>query len=450
MNGIRQLLRRLAILVRQGTAPLAGFRRLSPAGGAGLCLLLSLALAGCASVKFPEIKDVVLQRKARSEAAMRQFERDRDLAEYEDAQSRWRGHDVQGCRESLEKLLARNPNHLEARLLMAELLQSENRAQEAISCLEPALRAYPDDARLHYALGLTLDAAGRPGEAISHFERAAKIEPDNGLYAVEHQRALAAGNKPGGAVAQPSAPPATPNMLPEEPTARWQGGPAVQGEVIPAAYLERSTPAGQPPAPDPPGRAARRPGSAAGSSPLAAGSRGADRSSRAAYAEANDSADNAGPNSPGRLFEQGAKALSQGSAETATVCFRQAMAAKPGDPQIPLSAAVLALQYNRPEMAIEVVERSLNSLPNSAALYRILGAAYYRRGDYQASQSALQQALSLDKSSALSYFLMGCTLARLGQAEAAETHFRQAQAIDSRYTVRRGGGVASSTSSLVR
>ncbi len=47
----------------------------------------------------------------------------------------------------------------------------------------------------------------------------------------------------------------------------------------------------------------------------------------------------------------------------------------------------------------------------------MLGAAYYRTGDYKSSQVALQQALSLDKSSALSYLLMGCTLAKLGQNE---------------------------------
>jgi len=73
----------------------------------------------------------------------------------------------------------------------------------------------------------------------------------------------------------------------------------------------------------------------------------------------------------------------------------------------------------------------------SAAIYRMLGVAYYRLGDFKSSQVALQQALSLDKSSALSYFLMGCTLAKLGQAEPAEAHFQQAKALDPRYTVRR-------------
>ena len=64
----------------------------------------------------------------------------------------------------------------------------------------------------------------------------------------------------------------------------------------------------------------------------------------------------------------------------------------------------------------------------------MLGAAYYRSGDYQSSQVALQQALSLDKSSALAYLLMGCTLAKLGQQQAADDHFRRPP-LDPRYTV---------------
>ncbi len=116
-------------------------------------------------------------------------------------------------------------------------------------------------------------------------------------------------------------------------------------------------------------------------------------------------------------------------------CFRQAVAAKPANPQIPLSAAASALKANRPEMAVELLAAAAGQFPKSAAIHRMLGAAYYRTGDYQSSQVALQQALSLDKSSALSYLLMGCTLAKLGQQEAAESNFRQARALDPRYTV---------------
>jgi hypothetical protein len=105
----------------------------------------------------------------------------------------------------------------------------------------------------------------------------------------------------------------------------------------------------------------------------------------------------------------------------------------PNDPQVPISAAVAALRDGNPELAIDLLEPALGVCAESAALYRILGTAYYRRGDFHASQVTLQQALSLDKSSALSYFLMGCTLAKLGRLEAAEEHFRRAAAIDPKY-----------------
>ena len=119
------------------------------------------------------------------------------------------------------------------------------------------------------------------------------------------------------------------------------------------------------------------------------------------------------------------------------------IAAKPEDPQVPISAAVLALQSGQPQLAVELLEPAVKQFPNSAPLYRALGTAYYRRGDYPSSQRALQQALSLDKSSALSYFLMGCTLAKIGQETAAENHFRQAELLDSRYAERRVGAVGS-------
>jgi Flp pilus assembly protein TadD len=109
----------------------------------------------------------------------------------------------------------------------------------------------------------------------------------------------------------------------------------------------------------------------------------------------------------------------------------------PHDPQIPIAAAVSALRRNQPDVAVALLEPSLKRFAESAALRRILGAAYYRLGDYESSQVVLQQALSLDKSSALSYFLMGCTLAKLGQTAAAETHFRQARRLDARYGIRR-------------
>ena len=109
-------------------------------------------------------------------------------------------------------------------------------------------------------------------------------------------------------------------------------------------------------------------------------------------------------------------------------CFRDAAARNPDDPRIPTASALAALAKNRPDVAIRLAEDAPGRFGDYVPLLRVLGASYYRKGDYPSSQVVLQQALSLDKSDALAYFLLGCTLAKLGQSDAAETalaHARQ-------------------------
>lgn len=124
------------------------------------------------------------------------------------------------------------------------------------------------------------------------------------------------------------------------------------------------------------------------------------------------------------------------SPETAAGCFREAASIRPNDPRIPISAAVSALQTNQPELAVELLDEAHERFADSAQILRILGTAHYRLGDFESSQVALQQALSLDKSSGLTYFLLGCTLAKLGQSDLAEEHFRQARTLDPKYAAR--------------
>jgi Tfp pilus assembly protein PilF len=135
----------------------------------------------------------------------------------------------------------------------------------------------------------------------------------------------------------------------------------------------------------------------------------------------------------GALLEKGDRALSAGDKPAALAYFRQAMAAQATNPQISLRAAALALGHNEPELAATFLEGAVKIFPDSAALYRMLGTAHYRRGDMKASQAALSQSLSLDKSNALAYFLMSCTLRKLGQSEAADSYERQAETLDPRY-----------------
>jgi tetratricopeptide (TPR) repeat protein len=140
------------------------------------------------------------------------------------------------------------------------------------------------------------------------------------------------------------------------------------------------------------------------------------------------------------LLRQGAEALSSDKTDVAMAFFREAAASRPHDPQIPISAAVAALRQNHPEVAVDLLEAATVLFPKSAAVYRALGTACYRRTDYRAAQSALKQALLLDKANPLSYFLLGCTLVKLGEQPAADECFRQAGRLDPKYAVHRQPG----------
>ncbi len=98
-----------------------------------------------------------------------------------------------------------------------------------------------------------------------------------------------------------------------------------------------------------------------------------------------------------------------------------------------LAAAVSALRQDRPQEAATLAEAGLKHDPNSAPLHRALGAARYQEGDFLAAQTALERAISLDKSDALAYFLMGSTLSRLGDSDAAQRQFANAARLDPRY-----------------
>jgi tetratricopeptide (TPR) repeat protein len=158
---------------------------------------------------------------------------------------------------------------------------------------------------------------------------------------------------------------------------------------------------------------------------------------RAVGAAGDDSADDDDGAEVQPLLSKAEASLGKGATQEAVAALRQAIAAQPRDPQIPVAAAVILLRSNQPDPAADLLSEASRAFPDCAAVHRTLGVARYRQGDYKSSQTALQQALSLDKSSALSYFLMGCTLAKLGQSEAAQTHFRQAQQIDPKYAVPR-------------
>lgn len=322
-------------------------------GGAPWIWPLLVLTVGCASLDLPDppVEDVAEKRQARTEEAVQEFEKQRDFAEFQAALARYQRDDVKGCEEGLQRLLQRNPDHRNARLLMAEVDLATNRAQAAFGQVEEALQAHPNDAQVQYTTGLLLETTGQSAGALAYYRRATELDPNNELYAISYRTALRASHQAG---------------ISSAPASGLQShGPNGSAGIASAVSPRETIP-------------------------------GDESAGRAGYADATQT--------------------------------------EPDDPQIPISAAVAALRRDRPDLAVELLQPAARGNCASAQVFRILGVAHYRLGDYRSSQVALQQALWLDKTSALTYFLMGCTLAKLGQFEPAQAHWRQARTIDARYS----------------
>lgn len=385
----------------------------------------ALVLAGCQSWneqlhRTLPLEDVGKRRQERAEQIARDFEAQRDRAEFEAASTRWQSGDSAGCRDGLEKILQRNPAHLDSRLMLAEIAVAEGQHDEAMRHLNVALERFPTDGRVHYTAAMLLDGMDQTSEAMEHFQRAADLEPNNPLYAEMRRRVGEEQNvssQPGEVpplshVGQ--TPPASQQACPLNDTpsdTTWFSDAAVepsQNAVQQTAFREAVP---EPATPAPHALPVRPWGAPEATHPLAA-------------------------ESVAPLLDAAESAFRAGDRETALACCLQAVNQRPDDPQVVVSTSVLALKHNYPDVAAELLAPATERFPQSAAVFRTLGAARYRQGDYRDAQKALVQAMALDKSTALTYFLMGCTLTKLGDASSAAPYFRQAALLDPRYSAR--------------
>jgi tetratricopeptide (TPR) repeat protein len=140
---------------------------------------------------------------------------------------------------------------------------------------------------------------------------------------------------------------------------------------------------------------------------------------------------------PRDLLAAGHQALAAGNLELASRNYLAAMSSAPEDPKIPCDAAIQLLQHNQTDAAVDLLRHACHQFPQSVALLRTLATAQYRRGDYESSQVALQQALSLDNNDALAYFLMGAVSEKLGDHEGAARSISRARQLDSTLSARR-------------
>ena len=348
------------------------------------CQLLLLS-CGCATFNrtAPVNEDVSERLQDRKRETTERFDSNRDFAEFQAALACWQRDDVDGCEKSLARLLKRNADHCDGRLLMADVCIVEECPEDALRHAQHAVTANPDNTRAKYALALLLDSLGQNQAALAYYEQAALAEPENEVFVAGYRSAM-----------------------------RGASAPIAQGTTIRSVSTD---------------------------TPVAADSISSDTRGQVVYR-----ADFAGGNDSSGFVEkksrdvaegfltQAAADLQRGELDRARNNFRQAVRAEPDNPDIPVKAAISALRLNQPDLAVAILQPAGELFRGSARIYRILGVAHYRSGNYKSSQVALQQALSLDKSRALSYFLMGCTLAKLGETESAEAHYLQARQLRSK------------------
>jgi DNA-binding winged helix-turn-helix (wHTH) protein/TolB-like protein len=78
---------------------------------------------------------------------------------------------------AFERALALEPDELEARIYMANLLTDTGRVEQAVPLLREALKTNPNHAEIHWELGYAYRFAGMLPESVSECERARQLDP---------------------------------------------------------------------------------------------------------------------------------------------------------------------------------------------------------------------------------------------------------------------------------
>lgn len=412
-------------------------------------------LGGCASFEMPTapVGDVTPSREARDRRVVETFERKRDRAEYEAALAQLDYGNLDRGEASLSGLLKRSPEHIEARLRLAEVYMATNRLDEAFDQLQRALTLASDRAETYHAMAMLLDASNQPSGALVYYRRATELEPENELFSLDYETSNVA--------------------LPSLPSQAETGGHALSPVNCRASYISRSSDAPSaasadqasspaaadplqesisPDRPDKPDalqlpdeaqplesetsantassdRTATKPSLRPAAGLTFHGSPDSRETVKTAKAGAS-SARGSGARLSGDDLGRAEYLFKAGATQAATSLCRRAISNNPDNPQTAIAAATLLVEHEELQAAIRLLDDALRHWPRSASCYRILGVAHYRHGDYAQSVSALRHAVSLDKSNALSYFLLGLALDKVGHREEADRLYHQATRID--------------------
>ncbi len=430
----------------------------------GICLICTMA---CRSPRWREANDVAALQAERRQKVEKTVGLKQSEAEMQLARDAWTFGDRTASLAALDGILEREPGNVEALLLKAEIHLAKDELIDADRSIAIAISHDPQNstARRLSEIARTKQLAARPRETQrpampmetapmpgGSVSQAAYSPTEPGTALADDEQSLmlpeAAQQQPDPTADRPAEAPSTPVTLaaaspvtmpavvaapgfaetsdrPSDPPSAVESLPAPQFEALPMS-VAMATPAevAELPAPD----LAAKP---EGGVPIVLQPEEAAAYERSdaptGSADVTDQTVSADSSASDTEFQS---AIATRNSIAALAAVEQELTNNPNDPQIPISAAVIALESNQPETAASIARLGIAFHPSCAGLHRTLGAALYRTGDYASSQVALQQALSLDNTAALSYFLMGCVSEKLGDTEAAQTHFARATELD--------------------
>ena len=142
-----------------------------------LGLLAVAAATGCATLAPTQgdvqpPSDVTAEREARRERTVAQYEASPHAALYKAAAARWHTGDGKSALQALEQLVARSPDHRQARLMLADIHLTGGHPERARVEIERLLAVDPRDPSALRAMGLLLELTGQVDETAAWYARA--------------------------------------------------------------------------------------------------------------------------------------------------------------------------------------------------------------------------------------------------------------------------------------
>lgn len=160
------------------------------------------ALRTAAAVALVPARDSLSERRREDLAraldeyvAVQTFNGDRAEGPFNHANLLAASGSLDAAEAKLDEAIEREPAFSPAYANLADLYRRLGREADAAETLRRGLSVQPDDAALHYALGLSLVRSGRGDDALTRLARAAALAPGEPRYAYAHGIALSSSGR---------------------------------------------------------------------------------------------------------------------------------------------------------------------------------------------------------------------------------------------------------------